>query len=153
MAEGLASIRSSDDKIEIINQLLLPHTTEWLSIDSIAQAHDAIKTMKVRTLRLHIPASAESERSSLFYLFIFLLAGGGRSGARQPSRLSLLSASRSTWLGLCGPTTTLHQNSSPRPNLSRRTSPRSSISCSPRVRRPSTSAPPRAASRARSDRP
>jgi methylthioribose-1-phosphate isomerase len=48
MAEGLTSIRSSDDKIEIVNQLLLPHTTEWLAIDTIEQAHDAIKTMKVR---------------------------------------------------------------------------------------------------------
>ncbi|KAI0305735.1 hypothetical protein B0F90DRAFT_1910769 [Multifurca ochricompacta] len=38
----------SDDKIEIVNQLLLPHTTEWLVIDTIEQAHDAIKTMKIR---------------------------------------------------------------------------------------------------------
>jgi methylthioribose-1-phosphate isomerase len=45
--EALTSIKTSDDKIQIINQLLLPHTTEWLSIDTIEQAHDAIKTMKV----------------------------------------------------------------------------------------------------------
>jgi methylthioribose-1-phosphate isomerase len=43
----LTSIKTSDDKIQIINQLLLPHTTEWLAIDTIEQAHDAIKTMKV----------------------------------------------------------------------------------------------------------
>jgi len=46
-AEALTSIKSSDDKIQIINQLLLPHTTEWLTIDTVEQAHDAIKTMKV----------------------------------------------------------------------------------------------------------
>ncbi|ETW80868.1 hypothetical protein HETIRDRAFT_440508 [Heterobasidion irregulare TC 32-1] len=45
---ALASIRTSDDKIEIINQLLLPHTTEWIKVDTIEQAHDAIKTMKIR---------------------------------------------------------------------------------------------------------
>jgi methylthioribose-1-phosphate isomerase len=45
--EALTSIKTSDDKIQIINQLLLPHTTEWLSINTIEQAHDAIKTMKV----------------------------------------------------------------------------------------------------------
>ncbi len=57
MAEGLTSIRSSDDKIEIVNQLLLPHTTEWLAIDTIEQAHDAIKTMKVRAhTYTHSPA-------------------------------------------------------------------------------------------------
>jgi methylthioribose-1-phosphate isomerase len=44
---ALTSIKTSDDKIQIINQLLLPHTTEWLAIDTIEQAHDAIKTMKV----------------------------------------------------------------------------------------------------------
>ncbi|KAI0278466.1 Methylthioribose-1-phosphate isomerase [Russula aff. rugulosa BPL654] len=46
--EALTSIKTSDDKIQIINQLLLPHTTEWLTIDTIEQAHDAIKTMKIR---------------------------------------------------------------------------------------------------------
>ncbi|TFY54677.1 hypothetical protein EVG20_g9612 [Dentipellis fragilis] len=45
---ALASIRRRPDKIEIINQLLLPHTIEWLEIDTIEQAHDAIKTMKIR---------------------------------------------------------------------------------------------------------
>lgn len=45
---GLTSIRTSgDSKIEIIDQLLLPHTTKFIEIDSIEQAHDAIKSMKV----------------------------------------------------------------------------------------------------------
>jgi len=44
---GLTSIRQSEDKIEIVNQLLLPHSTEWLVIDTVEQAHDAIKSMKV----------------------------------------------------------------------------------------------------------
>jgi methylthioribose-1-phosphate isomerase len=55
--EALTSIKTSDDKIQIINQLLLPHTTEWLAIDSIEQAHDAIKTMKVSR---HIPSLASA---------------------------------------------------------------------------------------------
>lgn len=42
----LTSIRTSGEEIEIINQLLLPHTTEWLKINSIEDAHGAIKTMK-----------------------------------------------------------------------------------------------------------
>jgi methylthioribose-1-phosphate isomerase len=47
-AIGLTSIRISGDfKIEIVNQLLLPHTTEFIEIDSIEKAHDAIKSMKV----------------------------------------------------------------------------------------------------------
>jgi methylthioribose-1-phosphate isomerase len=46
---GLTSIRiSGDSKIEIVNQLLLPHSTEFIEIDNIQQAHDAIKTMKIR---------------------------------------------------------------------------------------------------------
>lgn len=60
MAEALTSIKSSDDNIEIVNQLLLPHTTEWLAIDTIEQAHDAIKTMKVsiaRPVPLHTPSA------------------------------------------------------------------------------------------------
>lgn len=44
---GLKSIRADGDKLEIINQLLLPHTTEWIQINSIEEAHDAIKSMKV----------------------------------------------------------------------------------------------------------
>ncbi|KAF9520984.1 hypothetical protein BS47DRAFT_1374542 [Hydnum rufescens UP504] len=44
----LTSLRTSEDEIEIINQLLLPHTTEWLPINSIPDAYDAIKSMKIR---------------------------------------------------------------------------------------------------------
>lgn len=43
----LISIKSSEDKLEIVNQLLLPHTTEFIEINSVEDAHDAIKTMKV----------------------------------------------------------------------------------------------------------
>ncbi len=42
-----ASIRQRDGKLEIINQLLLPHESEYIEISSISEAHDAIKTMKV----------------------------------------------------------------------------------------------------------
>jgi len=45
---GLTSIRTSGEKIEIVNQLLLPHTTEWIPVDTIEQAYDAIKSMKIR---------------------------------------------------------------------------------------------------------
>ncbi|KZV63677.1 hypothetical protein PENSPDRAFT_691403 [Peniophora sp. CONT] len=44
----LTSIRTSDDKIEIVNQRVLPHTVEWRVIDTIEQAHAAIKTMQIR---------------------------------------------------------------------------------------------------------
>ncbi|KAF9482152.1 Methylthioribose-1-phosphate isomerase [Pholiota conissans] len=44
----LISIKSNGDKLEIVNQLLLPHTTEFLEINSVEDAHDAIKTMKIR---------------------------------------------------------------------------------------------------------
>jgi methylthioribose-1-phosphate isomerase len=43
----ITSIRISNGKLEIVNQLLLPHTVEFLEIDSVEAAHDAIKTMKV----------------------------------------------------------------------------------------------------------
>jgi methylthioribose-1-phosphate isomerase len=57
--EALTSIKTSDDKIQIINQLLLPHTTEWLAIDTIEQAHDAIKTMKVSANMPSLVSSAQ----------------------------------------------------------------------------------------------
>ncbi|PPQ89730.1 hypothetical protein CVT25_014131 [Psilocybe cyanescens] len=44
----LISIKSSDEKLEIVNQLLLPHKTEFIEINSVNDAHDAIKTMKIR---------------------------------------------------------------------------------------------------------
>lgn len=47
--DALKSIRTLDqDKIDILNQLLLPHTIEYVQITTIEQAHDAIKSMKVR---------------------------------------------------------------------------------------------------------
>lgn len=42
------SIRTDGDDIEIVNQLLLPHVVEFIPIKTIEDAHDAIKTMKVR---------------------------------------------------------------------------------------------------------
>ncbi|EMD37857.1 hypothetical protein CERSUDRAFT_49690 [Gelatoporia subvermispora B] len=45
---GLTSIRITGDKIEIVDQLKLPHTTAFIEIDTIEQAHDAIKSMKIR---------------------------------------------------------------------------------------------------------
>ncbi len=51
---GLTSIRTTGNKIEIVNQLLLPHTVEFIEIDTVEQAHDAIKSMKVST-RLNLP--------------------------------------------------------------------------------------------------
>ena len=44
---SLQSIRLSGDDIEIVDQLLLPHEVKYVPIDTIEQAHDAIKTMKV----------------------------------------------------------------------------------------------------------
>lgn len=52
----LTSIKTSGDKIEIINQLLLPHTTEFIEIDTIEQAYDAIKSMRV-SLRARVAYS------------------------------------------------------------------------------------------------
>lgn len=43
------SIRTDGDDIEIVNQLLLPHVVEFVKVNSIEDAHDAIKTMKVRS--------------------------------------------------------------------------------------------------------
>lgn len=44
---ALTSIRTSNGKLEIVNQLLLPHTVELIEINTVAAAHDAIKSMKV----------------------------------------------------------------------------------------------------------
>ena len=46
-ASSLISIKTSEDDIEIINQLLLPHVVEYVSVNSVEDAHDAIKSMKV----------------------------------------------------------------------------------------------------------
>ncbi|KDQ57830.1 hypothetical protein JAAARDRAFT_69908 [Jaapia argillacea MUCL 33604] len=45
---GLTSIKTTGDQIHIINQLLLPHTFEYIEINSTDDAHDAIKSMKIR---------------------------------------------------------------------------------------------------------
>ncbi|PPQ99453.1 hypothetical protein CVT24_005260 [Panaeolus cyanescens] len=45
---SLISIKSSEDSLEIVNQLLLPHSTQFIPIESIQDAHDAIKSMKIR---------------------------------------------------------------------------------------------------------
>jgi len=44
---AISSIRTSGDRIEIVDQLLLPHTQEWVKIDTIEKAYEAIKSMKV----------------------------------------------------------------------------------------------------------
>ena len=44
---AISSIRISGDRIEIIDQLLLPHTQEWIEIDNVEKAYQAIKSMKV----------------------------------------------------------------------------------------------------------
>ncbi|KAF9653819.1 putative translation initiation factor [Thelephora ganbajun] len=45
---AISSIRTSGDRIEIIDQLLLPHTQEWIEIDTIEKAYEAIRSMKIR---------------------------------------------------------------------------------------------------------
>ncbi|KAG5654406.1 hypothetical protein H0H81_003230 [Sphagnurus paluster] len=59
----LTSIRTSNGKLEIVNQLLLPHTTEFLEINTVEEAHDAIKSMKIRGA----PAIASLASLSLSY--------------------------------------------------------------------------------------
>jgi methylthioribose-1-phosphate isomerase len=54
----LTSIRTSNGKLEIVNQLLLPHIVEFLEINTIAAAHDAIKTMKVFVFNFCHPLQA-----------------------------------------------------------------------------------------------
>jgi methylthioribose-1-phosphate isomerase len=48
MSAPLTSIRTSGDSIEIVDQLLLPHTTSWIPITSPEEAHNAIKRMQIR---------------------------------------------------------------------------------------------------------
>ncbi|KAI0645676.1 eukaryotic translation initiation factor 2B [Trametes meyenii] len=45
---ALTSIRTSEGKLEIVDQLLLPHTTEFIEIKTVEDAFDAIKAMKIR---------------------------------------------------------------------------------------------------------
>jgi methylthioribose-1-phosphate isomerase len=42
------SIRTSNGALEIIDQLLLPHTNTWVPIRSVEEAHGAIKRMQIR---------------------------------------------------------------------------------------------------------
>ena len=86
--EALTSIKSSDDKIQIVNQLLLPHTTEWIEIDTVEQAHDAIKTMKVRH---HFPPSGRAQQ----YQSARTLLDPGRASDCVPRGPQRLAASRS----------------------------------------------------------
>lgn len=44
----LVSIRTTGDKIEIVDQLLLPHVVQYVEIASVHDAHAAIKSMRVR---------------------------------------------------------------------------------------------------------
>ena len=60
---AISSIRTSGEKIEIVDQLLLPHTQEWIEIDTIEKAYEAIKSMKVRHA---------SQDSRLIYLLLSL---------------------------------------------------------------------------------
>lgn len=48
---GLRSFKVSEDgtSIEIVNQLLLPHTVEWIDIVTVEDCYDAIKSMKVKS--------------------------------------------------------------------------------------------------------
>ena len=59
MASALISIRTKGEKIEIVDQLLLPHVTRYIEINSPEDAHDAIKTMKVGMLSIgmNLPSS------------------------------------------------------------------------------------------------
>jgi methylthioribose-1-phosphate isomerase len=45
---ALTSIRTNEDDIEIIDQLLLPHSEVWIKIESPEDAYEAIKKMKIR---------------------------------------------------------------------------------------------------------
>lgn len=64
MPQPLTSIRTSNGKLEIVNQLLLPHTVQFIDINTIAAAHDAIKTMKVQFLYLFKAISADLIRTA-----------------------------------------------------------------------------------------
>jgi len=88
MAAALISIKSDDDKLEIVNQLLLPHTTEYIEINSVEDAHDAIKTMKV--------GSRHFSTDALILMII------ERSAARLPLRRLLPCQCPSTLLADCG---------------------------------------------------
>lgn len=47
---SLESIRYSDGKLEILDQLLLPTETEYIHIKNVEEGWDAIRLMKVNRL-------------------------------------------------------------------------------------------------------
>lgn len=71
MSTSLTSIQTSGDDIQIVNQLLLPHVVEFLPINTIEDAHDAIKTMKVRRFPSICIYSVSLGSSCLFGLLRF----------------------------------------------------------------------------------
>ncbi|KAG6903099.1 S-methyl-5-thioribose-1-phosphate isomerase [Termitomyces sp. Mi166 len=75
----LTSIRTSHGKLEIVNQLLLPHVTEFIHVKSVEEAHDAIKSMKIRGA----PAIASLASLSLSYYLTEALAA-----SHQPAFLA-----------------------------------------------------------------
>jgi len=122
--DALKSIRTDGDKIEIVNQLLLPHTIEYVNIQTIEEAHDAIKSMKVSPLAPEI--------SSLTRLIC-------RSAVHLPSLLSRHWPSLLICRGLFK--RLLLQHFYPFQKLSKRTSPRSWITCTQQDQQRSILAP------------
>lgn len=80
---ALTSIRTSGDSIEIVDQLLLPHSTVWVKIDSPEDAYNAIKSMRIRGAPAIASLAALSVASYL-------------SRLSQPTRTSPYPASRSS---------------------------------------------------------
>jgi methylthioribose-1-phosphate isomerase len=80
---ALTSIRTDGDSIEIIDQLVLPHSYVWCKVDSPEDAYDAIKTMKIRGA----PAIA-----SLAALSISSYLSRASKSTAQPQFLSSLDA-------------------------------------------------------------
>lgn len=128
MSTSLTSIQTSGDDIQIVNQLLLPHVVEFLPINTIEEAHDAIKTMKVRHFPSICICSVCLGSSCLFGLLRF------------EERLQL-----PHWLLSHSPPTSLllsrnlqHQTSFPHPTLSNPTYSHCSTTYTPRDRPRST---------------
>ena len=51
-ANAFVGLKTDGDNIEIVNQLLLPHVKEYIPINTIDDAYEAIKSMKVFILAL-----------------------------------------------------------------------------------------------------
>jgi methylthioribose-1-phosphate isomerase len=96
----LTSIRQSQGKLEIVDQLLLPHTTEWIHISTVEEAHDAIKSMKARRNWHAVNALMRSDQflseqirgapaiASLAALSVAYHISGALQGSPVPSFLS-----------------------------------------------------------------